>query len=401
MGLFVKSRGTAIVCFLLAGQLLVAGEVSYQETTTITGGTLTTLMKFAGNFNKDARAVGQPVVTTVAVKGNRMLRETNDTADITDLDAQTITHIDKLKHEYSVITFAQMKAAAEQAMQKARAQMQQSNAPTQPEASQPAKDPNVQVSFDAHVRKTGATKQVSGLDTAETILTVTATGTDKTTGQQAGLAFTNDMWMAPEIPAYAVVADFEKKLALAMGKTFVLPGPDLTPMLHQPQSSGAMDAMAKEMSQIHGVPVLQILRMGMTADGKPLPAASEAPLPQQSAGGSLADAAGTQVTTSAANAAERTAAQETSSKIRGALGSSLGGALGGFGGFGRKKKQQPPAQEAAPAPASSTQPANANAAAAVLLESSTEIGHFTDHVDPALLQVPAGFNLITAPELKQ
>jgi flagellar motor protein MotB len=40
--------------------------------------------------------------------------------------------------------------------------------------------------------------------------------------------------------------------------------------------------MAKEMSKLKGVPVMQVMRMGSTANGEPLSAASEAPLPASS-----------------------------------------------------------------------------------------------------------------------
>ena len=354
-------RRSAFVCFLAAGQLLAGGDVSYQETTKITGGSLTSMMKFAGAFSKDARKLGQPIVTTVAIKGNKMLRSSEDSAQITDLDAETVTQIDKVKHEYSVVTFAQMKEAAERAMEKAKSE--QAKAESKSTGSQSAKDSNVQVSFDTHVRKTGAVKQVSGLDTTEVILTVNVNGTDTSSGQQGALAIANDMWMAPEVPAYEAVREFERKLALKMGTTFAA-GPDLTAMVHQAQSSDELKAMAKEMSQIQGVPVLQVMRMGMTTDGKPLQAASEAPLPPQSAAPSM----------------------------RSVLTSNLP-----FSGFGRKKKQP----EAASPDASSSQGGEAQPQSAVLVESTTELGNFTEHVDPAVMQVPAGYKLVAAAGMQQ
>ena len=139
----MTARRSAVVCSLMAGQLLVAGDVSYQETTKITGGSLTSMMKFAGAFSKDARKLGQPIVTTVAIKGNKMLRSSEDSGQITDLDAETITQIDKVKHEYSVVTFAQMKEAAERAMEKAKSE--QVKTESESTGSQPAKDSNVQV----------------------------------------------------------------------------------------------------------------------------------------------------------------------------------------------------------------------------------------------------------------
>lgn len=393
----MTARAIAILSFLIAGRLSFAGDVTYQETTKITGGSITSMMKFAGAFSKGARKLGQPVVTTVAVKGNKMLRSTDDSAQIIDLDAQTITHIDKVKHEYSVITFAQMKAAADRAMEKARSE--QSKATSQAPGPAPAKDPNVQLNFDAHVRETGAARQVSGLATKEVVLTVTVNGTDKGTGQQGALGVTNDMWMASDVPAYDVVREFDRKFAVAMGTTFTA-SPEITSLVQQAQSSDALKAMAKEMSQVHGVPVLQVMRMGMTTDGKPLPAASEAPLPEQSAGPGIGDAIGAEVTKTATDAAQQTAAQEASQRVRGALGNSLGSAIGGFGGFGRKKKQTA-SPETPSSTASAAQPSSAAPTqSAVLIESVTEMGNFAQAVDSAVMEVPSGFKSVTAPELK-
>jgi hypothetical protein len=47
----------------------------------------------------------------------------------------------------------------------------------------------------------------------------------------------------------------------------------------QPGSGEGMAEMVKEMSKLKGVPVMQVMRMGSTANGEALPAASEAPLP--------------------------------------------------------------------------------------------------------------------------
>lgn len=381
---------------LVAGQLLTAGEVSYQETTKITGGSILKMMKFAGAFSKDARKMGEPVVTTVAIKGNRMIRSSNDFADITDLDAQTVTHIDKIKHQYSVVTFAQMHEAMQRAMDKA--QQEQPKADAQAATPQTAKDPNVELGFDVHVRKTGASKQVSNLDTDEIILTLSVNAKDKTNGQQGAFAMTNDMWMAPQVPAYDQVRDFEKRLAAAMAFDLT-PSPQWSAVLNQaqsanqPQSSDALKAMAKEMSQIQGVPVLQVMRMGTTVNGQPLPAASEAALPVEGNGPTVGDA----VAKSGEDTAQQTAAAESSQRIRGAFGNSLGSAIGGFGGFGHKKKQQQQQQEASSDnPSASAAPPQS----VVLIESVTELGNFSDQVDPAVFEVPSGYKQVTALALK-
>jgi hypothetical protein len=44
------------------------------------------MMKMVGTFSKAARQIGDPIVTTVMVKGNRMARISKDRSEIIDLD---------------------------------------------------------------------------------------------------------------------------------------------------------------------------------------------------------------------------------------------------------------------------------------------------------------------------
>src|SRR5207245_1724208 len=131
-----------------------------------------------------------------------------------------------------------MKEALQRSIEKAKSE--QSKTASQPEATPSAtKDPNVQLGFEVHVRKTGVTKQLSGIDTNEMIMTVNLKGTDKSSGQQGAIAVTNDIWMAPEPQGFAEVHDFERRLANEMGSTFQTAGPDLSGMVQQAQSSDA------------------------------------------------------------------------------------------------------------------------------------------------------------------
>ena len=130
------------------------------------------------------------------------------------------------------------------------------------------------------------------------------------------------------------------------------------------------------MSKLKGVPILQVMRMGTTANGQPLPAASEAPLPASNAPAmpSVGDVA-----------------QQTTTSV---LASKLGG-FGGLGGFGHKKK---PADAAQPqtTDASATKPADP--ASSVLIESSTTLSDFSSApVDGSHFQVPAGYQQVTPP----
>jgi hypothetical protein len=239
------------------------------------------------------------------------------------------------------------------------------------------------MSFDVHVRETGAAKQVSGLDTKEAIMTMAMNATDKNTQQTGAFAITNDMWLATSTPVYDEVRAFDQKFAQKMGQVFSgsqgMQG--MQALMAQPGASKGMAEMAKEVSKLKGVPILQVMRMGMTANGQPLPAASEAPLP----------ASNGPAMPSAGDVAQQTATSVVASKL-GSLGSALGG--GGFGGFGHKKKAAEPAPEPADTPKSD---AAAEPTSSVLIESSTTLSDFSSApVDGSHFQVPAGYQQVAA-----
>jgi hypothetical protein len=356
-----------ILVLTFAASPRLFADYTYQETTQITGGSLLHMMKMMGHFSSEARKAGEPVVSTVYLKGNRMAKVNPDTIEIIDLDNETITNIDMVKKTYTVMTFDQIKQQIENARQEmAKKQAEQPNA-----APPPNSNPDVKVSFDVKVRKTGAEKQISGLDSKEAILTMTMNATDQKTQQSGAMAITNDMWMVPEIPGYDQVRDFEKRFAEKMATAYSGVGMDVSQMLAQnPGATEALSNMGKEMQKLDGVPVLQIMRMGSTTNGQPLPAASEAPLPPDQS----------PAMPSAGEVAKQSAASMISSHF-------------GFGGFGKKKKEeQPPAQNTnqggnTPPPTS-----------AILMESQTTVSNFSSGpVDGSHFEVPAGFKQMQPP----
>src|SRR5260370_17238981 len=101
-------RGVALGVLVAASASLHA-DFTYTETTQITGGSMLGLMKMAGAFSRQARQAGDPIVSTVAIKGNRMAHINPDRTEIIDLDAETITTIDTLKRQFTGMKFEQMK----------------------------------------------------------------------------------------------------------------------------------------------------------------------------------------------------------------------------------------------------------------------------------------------------
>ena len=369
---------------MLCGASLAFGDFQYQQTTKITGGTMLTMLKMVGRFSGQARQGLEPVTQKVALKGNRMAHIDKDTIQIIDLDSQTFTTIDHAKKQYSVMTFEQMKQAMEQAAKEMEQKMNQKD----PEADR------ADVSFHASVRDGNQSRDISGLSAKLSILTMAMDVKDKQTGQQGAMSITADMWLAPDIPGYAEVRDFQRRLAEKLG---LMTGGGLGPMAGMQRSMMKGYAeLAKEGSKLKGVPVFEVVRMGATADGQPLPSAAEAPLPpakdiQLPSAGEIASDAAAHTATSAADSA-------ISSKL-GKYGG-LAGGIGGLGGFGKKKKQQQeekPAEQPAQAPTAQQQ-----ALASVLIESETELGGFSSAaVDPSLVSVPAGYRQVESDMLKR
>jgi hypothetical protein len=355
-----RTGRVALAALLLAPALLFA-DYTYQETTQITGGSMLEMIKMAAALNSQARKAGDPVVSTVYIKGNRMAKVSPDAIEIIDLDKETMTNIDTVKHTYTVMTFEQVRAQTERAMQEA-----QKHSAQQP-AGAPHENPNdVKMSFDVKVRNTGAEKQVSGLSSHEAILTMLMTATDQKTQPSGAMAITNDMWLVPEIPGYDQVKEFYRKFGEEMGKMAPEMGIDVSRMLAQnPGATQALSDMGKQLETIEGVPIMQIMRMGSTTDGKPLPAASEAPLPPDNS----------------------PAMPRGSDVAKQGMASALNSKLGkfGFGGFGKKKNDDQ--QGANPTPAAAPRQSSA-----VLMETQTTVSNFSsDTVDASHFDIPAGY----------
>jgi hypothetical protein len=330
-------------------------DFSYEQTTKITGGAMASMVKLAGAFSKQLR---EPVRTTVAVKGDRMVTLSPQHASIIDLSNETVTEIDFQKKQYSVMTFAEMTKMLQELSQKNN------------------KDgASMQIKVD--VKDTGVSKQVAGYDAKQVILKIIMEAqSQEDPKQKANMMVTVDSWMVPQVAGYSEIAAFQKRMAEKLNWA---PGGGMMTM-GRPDVAKAMAEVMKEGSKLNGMPVLQVIRMGMEGmpnQGGTAPAGEQAQQPQQ-------------------QQQERNVEKPT---VGGALGGALGGRLGRFGGLGRKKKQeepqpeqQQPAQQQQQAQSAPAQPADASGA---LMEATSELSGFSSAaVDTAKFQVPAGFKQV-------
>jgi hypothetical protein len=318
-------------------------DFSYQQESKITGGAMASMMNAAGAFSSRVR---EPMISTVIVKGHRTANLNANSAQIIDIDKETITSINYAKKTYSVMTFEQMKKMMQDMAQR---------------TGQKTGDANV--NFKASVRETGQSKVVSGLNTKETILTLTMEGTDPKSGQEGNMVITSDIWLAPDIPGYGEVRELHRVMAAKVGWS---PGESFGSMMG---GSGMMKGMAeasKEMAKLHGIPVVQVMTMSGGASGM-------APV---SPGGAQP---GNTSQTSDPNS-QSAAAQALGTLSR----------LGGLGGLGRRKKDA----DAASQPPSSSSGASASSSGA-LMEITTESSRFSSApVDASKFDIPSGFQQV-------
>ncbi|HSW49120.1 MAG TPA: hypothetical protein VLH09_03050 [Bryobacteraceae bacterium] len=313
-------------------------DFSYDQTSKITGGAMASMMKVVGVFSKSAR---EPIKTSVLVRGDIMAHTSADNATVIDVGRETITEVNFRQKTYSVITFAEMARYLE-AMSKKAAQQSGGKG---------------EMNFKASVKETGQTRQISGLDTREVVLTMVMEGTDKESGQKGSMTVTSNMWLARNVPGYQEVRAFNQKMAQ---KLAWMPGSNALAQ-GRGDLAKAFGDLQKEGAKLDGVPVLQLVSMGAAGEGQP-----GEPAPQASQGG-----------------------QEGESSRPG-IGGALG-RLGGLGGLGRRKKQEePPPQQQ-----QQQQQTAATGAPGALMEMTTEMTNFSSGpIDAARLQVPAGFRQV-------
>jgi hypothetical protein len=353
----------AVAVSLTAGSVLA--DFSYQQESKMTGGMMAGMMKVAGAFSKQAR---EPMRSTVAVKGNRMLNQTGNTAQIIDLDREVMINVDFDKKTYSEMTFAEFAQAMEKLTQKA----------------QQSKDgKNVDMSMDASVTETGQTRSIHGMDARQVILSMEMKGKDKESGQEGGMMVISNMWLAPKLPGYNEITDFYKRMGQKIAWT---PGANVMAMGRSEVASG-FAKLYKEASKLDGMPLLQIVTMRPKLDPESEKKLTEAMAKQDPNAPPPAQPEGPTTGQVAGEAAGGAAAGAATSRI-----GRLGG-LGGFGGFGRRKKKQPE-EEQQQASAQQGQQA-AQQGSASLIEMTMETSNFsTDSVDAAKLQVPDGFKKV-------
>jgi len=388
---------------LLASRLMFA-DASYQETTQVTGGSMVDSLKSVSFLSKSMSNMFAPMTTVTMVHGNQKAVVSKDSTEITDLDRETITHIDTLHKTYTVVTFAQMRQAiANMPKQMEQAQSQVKEAQAQQQAQQPKTD--LKTSFDVSAKNTGVTKEVNGLTAQEQVVTMQMHITDPNAPPTEAVnsmtyVVTTDAWIAPDPPEVKEIQDFDMRMGqklmagvdLSAWKSEMSQNTGMSQLFGgNPGSGEAMAQMAKEMAKLKGTRVMEVTRMGGSGTGPGMTQNTAQAAPAAAPASSSGAVAGQVATDTAA----QTAAGE-SSRL-GVFGSALGSsALGAF--HKKKAATPPPADTSTTTTTTSTANGTQTTTSAVLMETTTQKSNFSQGTVPSTaFLVPAGFKKVESP----
>jgi hypothetical protein len=214
-------------------------------------------------------------------------------------------------------------------------------------------------SFKISVNDTGQTKQISGLDTKNYVVTMEINSPPGAPPNLLTSKSTMDSWVTPKLPGYDEVSQFGLKLASKMSDFM----PDMGNLgMSRPDIARSANEMGKEMAKMNGIAVYETFTMrGVQPAGLSVP--------------SLGDAA--------KEGAKQGAEEGTRDAVRSRLGR-LGG-IGGLGGIGKKQDPPKPTQQA---------PQEVTWQEVTLLEQVTELTNLSSTVDASKFEVPAGFKQV-------
>jgi hypothetical protein len=207
----------ACILFLTAAaSLTLRADFSYSTTMKLPGGGM-------------AATPGMNRVTKTYLKGQKMKIESGASVMILDFDAQTSTYIDSSQKTYRVSKFSDL--------------------------GEPLSKPGQDVHID--VKDTGQRKAINGYNASEMVLSVEL---DNPTGRQAGMKMRMevDFWISSDVPgAQELRAFYQRNAAKFPWGAMAGDGGRGNPGMRN-----AMVELLRKMSDMKGVPVLEVIKVG-------------------------------------------------------------------------------------------------------------------------------------------
>jgi len=262
----------AVFGVLCAG--VVHADVSTEEKSQV---------RFAGMLGRitnlfGGRAAREGVVTTVAVKGDRKLTRTDQSAQIVDLKEEKVYDLDLRDKSYTVTTFADIRRQMEEARRKAAEQSAREGGAPSPPNGQPQKEMEV----DFSLKESGQKKTINGFDAREVVMTITAREKGKTLEQNGGVVMTANTWLAPKIVAMKEIADFDRRYAEKLALPTMLDAQQTAAVMAMyPMMRDAMKKFQAENVNLDGTPVLTEMTVDAVASAEQAAAQAKAEEPKE------------------------------------------------------------------------------------------------------------------------
>ena len=306
-----------------------------------------THFKFEGALGRVAglfggKAAREGLVSTVAVKGDRRMTRTDNTAQIVDLTEEKVYELDLRRKTYKVVTFDELRRQAREAEEKARREARTARE-DKPAAEADGREPQVEIDFD--LKESGQTRSIAGHETREVVMTVAVREKGKTLEQAGGMLLVTSLWLAPGLEHLQSDAEFERRFAQKVygdALSSVEARQQMAAALAMyPGMQAAMERMSRERVNVSGIPLL------------------------------------TTMTVQAVKSEQQVAEEQRAAADDG--GGGTGGGLGGMLARRMARKKE--------SPDAGAQPSNR----ATILTSTNEVLKISDSVSDGDLALPAGF----------
>jgi hypothetical protein len=229
-----------LVAFVVLVAPILRADVATTEKTSFKmegfiGGMIT---KMAGGGGENA--------SKMSLKGDRMATIGETTGSIVDLKEQKIYSLDMKKKEYTVLTFADMRAQMEEAKKSLEEQKKNMSQADKDSLQQATKN----IDYDIKTTETGQKKQIAGYDTHEVVLSVAMHEKGKAIEESGGLVLTSNIFLGPKVPAMDELYQFSVRMMKAIfGETFT--GLDMrTSSMATSIIPGFGEAMARQAAEL-------------------------------------------------------------------------------------------------------------------------------------------------------
>lgn len=267
------SRAVLVAAVVLAPLSLSAQGVTVQSTSSVrVYGALGTFVRMAARLGGGHMS---DVQSTVYVAGHKMRNNSEDHGVIVDVDAERLTNIDDKQKTYSSITFGEMAAAMQQAMDSARQQGGQRNTSQRTEQQKNNGKSEVTFKYDVKTDRPGQHEKIAGYDAERIFVTISieadAIDTTKANAQpeQAGtLVLLLDQWRSQNAPQFAAMQEFQRAYAEKAGEVFRPQTDALKSAFNfDPRIKEGFAVAAKEMAKMSGVVMRQTIYAAVVPPG--------------------------------------------------------------------------------------------------------------------------------------